>query len=298
MPDSGTPNLATIYQGALDVAYQNPLLYQIDAQADQAATAFANNLEFWKGVYPKVELRAIDNPGVDYRLFDMPWQSAWGNPPLVFVNVTPRSKPLPETSGALQTAALFAPVVALIPVVGTIAAIALSVTAAADQKGRISKFLGAMASVTNSEFEPQYYPQPFPVLLPLDWAQLAVREPWRLPSLWDAFKHRIQEAQRQATQVLLGEQSTLTLSPELHPEVLSVTAPGGVAPAADAWYKSLLATFGREADPALEYARLQNVLASGNPLEGQPGAPAEAPKSNAALWLAILGGAALIVGQK
>lgn len=296
-----TPNLTTLYQGALDVAYQNPLLYQIDVQAEQAETAHANNLEYWKTIYPKAELRAIDNPGVDYRLFGMPWQQLWGNPPLVFLNVTPRKKELPKTSGALQTAALFAPVIALIPFVGTVAAIALSVASAADQKGRISKFLGAMASVTASQFEPQYYPEPFPVLLPLDWAQLAVRDPWRLPSLWDAFSHRIQEAQREATQALMGATSTLTLSPEVNARVVNVGAPGSLV-SEDDWYDNLLASFGRMTDPGLEYQRLQNTWQTGNPegdpLQGMRGDETTAPeKSNAVLWLALLGGAALIAGN-
>lgn len=300
MPDAPT-NLTTLYQGALDVAYQNPLLYQIDVQAAQAATAYANNLDYWRGVYPAVELRAIDNPGVDYRLFTMPWQDVWGNPPLVFLYVTPRKKELPKTGGILQDVAVFAPLIALIPVVGQVAAIALTVASAADQQGKIQKFLGAMGTITNTEFEPQYYPEPFPVLLPLDWAQLAAREPWRLPSLWDAFKHRIQEAQREATQKLMGVPSALTLSPEVHPEVVAVTPPGAPALTTDAWYKNLLGMFGRQADPGLEYQRLQNVwltgTESGDPLEGQQTEVVEESKGTGWL-LALLGGAALVAASK
>lgn len=296
-----TPSLTTLYQGALSVSYSSPLLYQTQQQADQAETAHANDIEYWKGVYPQVELRAIDNPDVDFRLFDLPWQSSYGNPPLVFVNVTPRKKELPKTSGILQDVAVFAPVIALIPVVGTVASIALSVASAVDQKDRIQKFIGAATSVTASEFEPQYNPAAFPILLPLPWAQQAVKSPWLLPSLWDTFKHQIAEAQRAATQALMGEPSNLTLSPNLNPTVLSVSPPG-TTPTQDQWLKDLYGMFGQSISQGLDYKALQNTWltgnASGNPVADAAAGGAAAGGGAGGLWLAIAGIGAIVLGSK
>lgn len=307
MEESPT-SLTTLYQGASSVAYSNPLIYQNQQQADQAATAYANNINYWKGVYPFVELSAVDNPDVDYRLFTLPWQASYGNPPMVFLSVTPRKKELPKTSDVLtDIAPVLGPILSIIPVVGTVLSLALSIAAGSDKASRVKQFMQAATSVTNSEFEPQYYPNAFPVLLPLDWAQIAVKEPWKLPGLWDTFKHQIQEAQRAATEELLGKPSTLTLSADLNPTVLQVTPPGQEAPGTDQWYQDLLTQFHQSTDYSLQYKELQNTWltgnASGNPVaaaaSGSSAASAAADAGNPStlLWLAVAGIGAVVLAH-
>jgi hypothetical protein len=321
MPDT----LTSLWNQALQTAYTNPLLYRIAQQQEAAELSHVSDIEYWRGVYPKVELRATDNPGVDFRMLTMPWSVNYGNPPLVFLNVTPRKKELPKTSGWLQTAAIFAPVVAAIPVVGAVLAIALQVAAAADQAGKIKNFIGAATSITSSEFEPQYYPHEFPVLLPLDEAQAAVESPWLLPSLWHDFKNRIILAQQRMAQELAGEPSTLTLTPGLNPEVVSITGPGGTAPgqANEQWLDRLYAAFGQTTSTGEQFRELQTSLgsrvpsygnvtdpatagyfqktgqagAAGQPQPSDPTQPAHAAaaSSGGVIALALAGGAALLV---
>jgi len=317
MPDT----LSTLWANALQVAYTNPLLYRIEAQKEAAETAYANDVEKWKGQFPNVELRATDNPETDFRLLTMPWSVAYGNPPLVFLNVMPRKKALPSTSGWLQTVSMFAPIIAAIPVVGAVLAIAVQVASAADQAGKIKEFIAAATSITVTEFEPQYYPHEFPVLLPLDEAQAAVAAPWLLPKLWNDFKARILRAQQRMAQELAGEASTLTLTGELNPSVVSVTPPGGVSPGEknQAWLDRLYSAFGQTTSTSGQFQELETSLGSRLPSYGNLNDPATAgyfndqqqqttppaaepahsaaASSGPAILVALAGGAALLFLQ-
>jgi len=274
MPD--TDSLSTLWQNALQVAYTNPILYRAQQQAEAADASHSADIAFWRNVYPSVELRATDNVGVDFRLLTMPWSVNYGNPPLVFVMVTPRKKDLPKTTGLLQTVGMFAPILSIIPVVGTVLSIALTVASSVDHAERIKNFIGAATSVTASEFEPQFYPRPFPVLLPLDEAQVAVEQPWMLPALWHDFKKRILEAQKRMAQQLAGVPSTLTLSGDLNPQVVSVTPPGGVSPGESnqAWVDRLYSAFGQTTSVTEQFQDLQTSLGSRVPSYGNLTDPA------------------------
>jgi hypothetical protein len=264
-------DIALIWEQARSVAYENPLLYRIQEQEEAADLALANNIGYWKTIYPDVKLKAEDNPDVDFRLLTKPWQKQWGNPPLVFLAVTPRKKELPKTSGWLSTLGMLAPVIAVIPVVGTIASIIVSVAAAADQKDKIQRFIKAASSVTATAFEPQFYPETFPVLLRLDEAQIAVDQPWLAPSLHKDFTRRIQEAQRRLAQEVAGQPSELTLAPNLSGDVVAVRSPGSADPAN--WVEQLLTAAGRPSSPTAEYQGLQTRYGSQLPTWGNVTSP-------------------------
>ncbi len=268
-------DIGLMWQQAREVAYENPLLYRIQEQEEAADLALANNVAYWKTVYPDVKLKAEDNPGVDFRLLTQPWQVAWGNPPLVFLAVTPRKKELPKLGGWSSTLGMLAPVLAIIPVVGTVLAIVASVVAASDQQSKIKRFIAAASSITATAFEPQFYPETFPVLLPLDEAQRAMAEPWFVPMLHKEFTRRIKEAQRRLAQEVAGEPSQLTIAPNLSAEVVDVRAPGSAA-APQSWVEQLLSGAGRLVTPTEGYQNLQTRYGSQLPTYGNVTAPESA----------------------
>ncbi len=259
------------WQQAQAVAHENPLLYRVEEQREAADQALAEDIAYWKTIYPDVKLQAEDNPGVDFRLLTQPWQAAWGNPPLVFLRVTPRKKQLPKTSSWLQTLGSVAPILSIIPVVGAVLAIAVSVASAADQQSRIKRFIAAATSITATAFEPQYYPDTFPVLLPLDEAQVAVEQPWLLPRLHRQFTNRIKEAQRRFNQEIAGQPSRLTLAPNLAGEVVAVQAPDEEVK--QSWVEQLLVGAGRPISPSAEYLKLQTAHGTQLPTYGNLNAP-------------------------
>ncbi len=267
-------DIALAWQQARDAAWENPIRYRVAEQEEAADVALANDIAHWKAVAPDVRLKAEDNPEVDYRLLNQAWQAAWGNPPLVFLAVTPRKKELPKTSSWTSTLGIIAPVLAIIPVVGPILSVIASVAATASQQSKIKNYISAASTIPATAFDPQFFPQTFPVLLPLDEAQLAVAEPYYLPRLHKDFVHRIQEAQRIADQLLAGEQSVLTLSPDLAGHVVSVAPPGSKKQAN--WIEQLLTATGHPATPAQEYQNLQTAYGSQLPTIGNLTSPTTA----------------------
>jgi hypothetical protein len=122
------------------------------------------------------------------------------DPPLVLVTITPRAKPIPEL-GFVGTNKWLGAILSVIPVVGTYLSLAwgaAQLIAQMEYANEVNDIITNIRShasdvevskwaMPSSAFEPQYMPQPFPIVLPLDAAQFAVREPWYAPSLNEWF---------------------------------------------------------------------------------------------------------------
>lgn len=161
----------------VDVA---PEFYRQEAQRMSDEMKRASDYNYWKGNHPVVALRPDQNKQIDPFTLRTPWTG--GNPPIVVLEVTPKKKPKPKLSFIAEAAPWLAPVLGLIPVAGPLLAVAVSVASASEMKRYASKW-----KVPVSAFEPQYEPQPFQVALPLPQAQIAVNQPWFLPSLVTQF---------------------------------------------------------------------------------------------------------------
>lgn len=139
---------------------------------------------YWKANYPTCRLWASQNPGIQPpSVLADPWPG--GDSPLVLVEITPRTRPKPEL-GFLAKNPWLGAVASLIPFVGGIIGAGLSY-AANDQ---LKKWAGSWKP-NASEFAPQFDPRPFQVPMPLDRAQIMVREPWYAPAMVDQFAEEI-----------------------------------------------------------------------------------------------------------
>lgn len=134
---------------------------------------------------PKVQIIPSHNPELDPYTLRTPWKNggqASRLPPIVRVTVTPAKKPLPSQGLASALGFAGAIVGAFVPVLG----VALAVASAAEAQSVAKSF-----KVELDMFRPQYYPQPFDVVLPLDQAQMAVAEPWYVPALAKRFQETL-----------------------------------------------------------------------------------------------------------
>lgn len=161
-----------------------PEYYRTDEQAAATQDYQLRAYYYWKENFPAVRLVPAQNPGLRPAELTTPWPGP-GLAPLVMVQITPRQRPLPEKSWLSENSWLGL-VVSAIPFVGGIIAAGLSFETNAELK----KWAGAWKP-NNSEFAPQFYPKPFQVPLPLDRAQIAVRQPWYVVALVDQFAEEV-----------------------------------------------------------------------------------------------------------
>jgi hypothetical protein len=246
-----------------------------------------------KTIYPQVELRSQDNPQVDYRLLGRPWPGA--HPPLLWIWVTPRTKDLPKQGSLLQSIGAFAPLLSIIPVVGTVAALAISVASASEAASQQRTYIQQMLTPTAVAFAPQFFPQPFKILLPWDSANQAVQSPWLTPLLNNQFEAQLQELQQQREQALVGQPDTVTLSANPAGTVLNVGASGGGAlkGSAAATIGSRTSLPGLPGAPAhLNFAALfappARASRAGSPSAPAAGRPGAATAAQAGLGLGLL----------
>jgi len=132
---------------------------------------------FWKGT----RLFAYGSPDLVSRFPTEAQAEKLKYPPLVVVAITPRKKPKP-TLNWLAKNPWVASIIQVIPVVGQYVAAAIIIANAVATAEYIKEW-----KMPSSAFEPQYEPMTFPIVLPLDMAQEAVREPWYAPVLNDFF---------------------------------------------------------------------------------------------------------------
>lgn len=221
---TGLDNVLTQSDQAKAVAQLGNQIYQQTADSYRTSelpvieqTRQVNDYNYWTANYPTVEMKPEDNPNTDPNLLKLPYNGdCWSfsykgnvvygrstslpfNPaarggtkctgaPLTLIRVTPRQKPIPKL-GWLASNPWLSTVVSVIPIVGQYVGIILKIASASQIKNY------AMAWQTPVDaFQPQYYPQAFFVILPLDRAQVAVSQPWFVPYLHKQFQSQIQQA--------------------------------------------------------------------------------------------------------
>lgn len=182
-------------------------------------TWLGNQLEYWKRWGPKVELLPAQNKHLSRELLLTPFAAVCNhtgksvasvtpladgavstgnaiglisggvvpsppagfcqNPPMVFLQVTPQTKPAPRLSWFAKNAHWLSLAVSVIPGIGLIGTAVSQGIAVAQKQALNAAVKGIRPSA--SVFEPSYRPRPFLVALPLPFAQFALVEPWRLP---------------------------------------------------------------------------------------------------------------------
>ncbi len=141
-----------IAQGQVMGAPEN---YQVRANAESAEQRAAANYNYWRENYPSVNLKPADNPELDPFILRNAWTGP-GLPPLVKVEIIPRSKPKPEKGFLASSFGQILGVVAnIIPVVGTAVSLGLALGSSAQAKSYAAKWKASL-----SAFEPQYDPAP------------------------------------------------------------------------------------------------------------------------------------------
>lgn len=212
-------------QRQLDIAAQATALATYSGaqqEAENAAVHQAADLNYWKANYPTVTIRPEDNPQLPRQMLYAEWPMNKPGAPLVNVEVTPRAKPMPEM-GFLAKNPWVGAVASIIPVVGQVAAIGITIGSQLQAKDYQNSF-----NVEADQFKPQYQPKPFYVVLPLDQAQLAVKQPWYIEPLVMNFLEDVRASQLAAAQalfrqpVLSGSTPTRTTIP--------LTTPGPATP--------------------------------------------------------------------
>jgi len=194
LPPSAT-NILTqsqIYEWAArqasEIVSDAPEYYRAPTAAEAEQAAKVRDFFYWKSNYPRVELVPAQNPGLRADELTTPWPGP-GLAPLVLVQITPQQRPLPEKGWLAQNPWLGL-IVSVIPLVGGIIGAGLSYTT--NQK--LKTWAGQWKPNADA-FAPQFYPKPFQVPMPLDRAQIMVREPWYAPAMVDEFAAEVRNNQ-------------------------------------------------------------------------------------------------------
>jgi hypothetical protein len=152
---------------------------------------------YWRKYAPRVELRGEDNLHVAYQALTTPWP-AGASPPIVRVRITPQQKDWPSFAGPLgNLGGVLSPILSLVPAVGPLLSIGVGTAATLTEAAAQGAAVKGLQKTPTSAFEPSLAPRPFYVFLPLDAAQLAVREPWRVPALVAQFDETLSLLQSQ-----------------------------------------------------------------------------------------------------
>lgn len=198
---------------ASTIAAQSPVNYRRTQISEEAQRITASNYDYWQNNYPKVELLPDDNQNVDPKLLTLPYvrtnclsfvhgsttvfghistvgnRVAYGtpcqSPPLVNMRITPRIKPKPKL-GFFGSVPWLAKIAGIIPFVGWILSTAISSASTSQQKHFARSW-----QIPSDAFSPQYEPKAFWVILPLDKAQVAIKQPWYLPAMYADFEAKI-----------------------------------------------------------------------------------------------------------
>ena len=150
---------------------------------------------YWRDNYPRVEILAAFNPALTAQDIATPWPADRGLAPLVNVTFTPRIKPDPTKDFLAKNpwlAQAFGIVAIVIPVVGPIISAGLSY----ETNRELQKWAGDWKPSTD-QFAPQYAPphgyggQPFNLPMPLDRAQIMVKQPWYAPAMVNQFADEV-----------------------------------------------------------------------------------------------------------
>ncbi len=139
---------------------------------------------YWVQNFPTVRLEPADNTHVVARTLRVPWNYADGAPPIVAVQITPRTQPAPDTG--ILGGADWLGLVSIIPTVGPVLSVALQI-------GRGLELASALKDVTTSAdaYGPQFNAAPFIVPMPLDRAQIMVSRPWYAPAMVYQFSEEL-----------------------------------------------------------------------------------------------------------
>jgi len=165
-----------------------PEYYRAPTAAEAEQAAKVRDFFYWKSNYPRVELVPAQNPGLRADELTTPWPGP-GLAPLVLVQITPQQRPLPE-KGWLASNPWLGLIVSSIPLVGGIIGAGLSY--ATNQK--LKTWAGQWRPNADA-FAPQFAPHPFQVPMPLDRAQIMVREPWYAAAMVDEFAAEVRNNQ-------------------------------------------------------------------------------------------------------
>ncbi len=197
-------SVARAARQATQVVGTYPEEYKKDEFADAQQSAQLRDFFYWKQNYPTIQLLAEYNPALRPEELNTPWDYARGNAPLVNVTFTPRVKPPPTLSWLAAHplwSQAFSLVAYAIPTVGPIISAGISY-----ETNRELRTWAASWVPNSDEFAPQYAPPhgagglPFNVPIPLDRAQIMVREPWYGPAMVDQFAEEVRVNQlRQAS---------------------------------------------------------------------------------------------------
>jgi hypothetical protein len=196
--------IARAARQASQVVALYPEEYLKDDAAAAKQQAELRDFFYWKANFPTVQILAEYNPAFNAGELNTPWDYARGNAPLVNVTFTPRIKPPPEKSFLAKNPLLsqVLGIVALaIPAVGPVISAGISY-----ETNRELRTWAQSWQPNSDEFAPQYAPpnghggEPFNVPMPLDRAQIMLREPWYGPAMVDQFAEEIRVNQlRQAS---------------------------------------------------------------------------------------------------
>ncbi len=179
-------NLERIARQASAIVSDAPEYYRAPTAEEAAQSAQLRDYFYWKANAPFVALVPSQNPGLRPLELTNPWTGP-GLAPLVLVQITPQQRPLPEKDW-LASHSWVGLLASAIPFVGGIIAAGLNY----ETNSELKKWAGAWKP-NPDEFAPQFYPKPFQVPMPLDRAQIMVREPWYAPAMVDEFAAEVRE---------------------------------------------------------------------------------------------------------
>lgn len=156
--------------------------YREEIQRASEPEKWRADYEYWRIHYPTVRINPDQNPHVEPRLLRNPWNPDRGIAPLVNVEFYPRKKKKPKKGVFMKLADFLGPaagiILAPIPVVGPALAIGASVAIGQATIKDMKDWAEEIGEFPPSAFAPQFEPEPFTVPLPLDRAQILLKEPW------------------------------------------------------------------------------------------------------------------------
>ena len=161
-----------------------------------------NAIETWARKAPLVGYFPEDNPHIDYWTWATAWETACAKAgncelqlPLVVLRVTPKALEMPKAGFLEKNGVWIGAVLKVIPFVGpALSAVvgAVSANQAQERGGEMKdNFINSM---TQDAFEPSYFPRPFAIVLPLDMAQIVVREPQYTVPVYNWYRNKKTQA--------------------------------------------------------------------------------------------------------
>lgn len=165
--------------------------YQEERTLSQNSAKWRKDLDYWKRKGPAVYLNHEQNTHIPSRALRIPWNPAtMGLAPLVNLEFIPQKKPLPSLGFLAENtwiASLGTVALSAIPVVGTALSIVGGLAATGTAIYMQKEYAKELQKIPPSQFMPQYHPEPFTVPVPLDRAQLILKEPWIGPAMIEGF---------------------------------------------------------------------------------------------------------------